>query len=478
MSTTASWFKSLTQGISRQLLFALLGYIALAILAVVLTNAWMNTIADLRAKGLAKHETISQIETLRTVLARAEAAQSTYLLTHNADYINSYKSHATHVRNTIATLNDAYKKEAVHDASDEQVDELWLQIQQNAEGKLTVMQYAMSMSASGRGDKAIDIINAGDGNKKMEDFYLQSQQLLSIEHNKLQNLRSRNGFFLMLGRISLSVSFVLVLLVLVLVLKKFIVEMVSSRRSKEQLQKEVMSFEQQLAERTKMLETLARDYQFDVERERHKLSRELHDELGSILTATKMDISWAIRRIRDYAPDAAEKLAKTMRYLDQGIEFKRRVVNDLHPSLLTTFGLLPALQELVNSYAERNGWEMSLTLPDADLAITEVLGLIAYRIVQETLSNAAKYARATQVSVSFVANAGYLQLDISDNGMGMDTAQRGLVTHGLDGMRHRVIAIGGSFKIESQPGKGMLTQALIPLGGEHDRRIGDLKIGA
>lgn len=475
MGTSASWFKNLTQGISQQLLFALSGYIVLAILAVVLTNTWMNTVATLRAQGITKHETISQLQALRTNLARAEAAQSTYLLTQNASYSADFNTHMQEVRSTIAALNNAYKKQIAQDAYDHQIDDLWLQIQQSAEGKLTVMQYAISMYSRGRGDKAMDIIAAGDGSQKMEDFYLHTQQLLDIEEQALQSLRSRNGFFLMLGRVALSVSFVLVLLVLMLVLKKFIVEMVNSRRSKEQLQQDVQDFERQLAERTRMLETLARDYQFDVERQRLKLSRELHDELGSILTATKMDISWAIKRIRDSAPETAEKLAKTMRHLDQGIEFKRRVVNDLHPSLLTTFGLVPALKELVDGYAERNSWQLNVVLPDANLAITEVLGLIAYRIVQETLSNAAKYAKATEVSIHFVAHEFYLQLDIRDNGKGMDTSKHGLATHGLDGMRHRVIAVGGSFTIISEPGKGMLTQALIPLGGEFDGRISDSK---
>ena len=112
---------------------------------------------------------------------------------------------------------------------------------------------------------------------------------------------------------------------------------------------------------------------------------------------------------------------------------------------------------------------MSITLPEQKAQVSEVLGLIAYRIVQESLNNASKYADATQVTVSFLVDETHLKLEISDNGKGMDSTHFSLATHGLEGMRHRVIAVGGTFKIESEPGKGMFTFAMLPLVGDVEK---------
>ncbi|MES2553477.1 MAG: CHASE3 domain-containing protein [Pseudomonadota bacterium] len=463
------WGRQAIQGVGKRLLLALAGYILLAVLAVALTNFWMNKLTSLRLEIITTRDTLFKLEKLQTNLARAEAAQSTYLLTQRPDYVDPFEARVKEVRQHVESLQDAYPRNPGQDGYRQRVNDLWAAVQADVEGKLTVMTLAVSMLATGRDDKAVEIINAGNGNKRMDDFYLHTDLLAAIERKKMDELSARNAFFLSFGRVSLTISILAVLVLIVLLVKKFVIEFARSQTSRQQLETEVVGFEQKLAERTSQLETLARDYQYDVERERHKLSRELHDELGSILTATKMDISWVMRKVRDIAPEASEKLAKTMRYLDQGIEFKRRIVNDLHPSLLSTFGLIPALQELMSAYAERTGWEMSITLPDQKAQVSEVLGLIAYRIVQESLNNASKYADATQVTVSFMVDETHLKLEISDNGKGMDSTHFSLATHGLEGMRHRVIAVGGTFKIESEPGKGMFTLAMLPLVGDVEK---------
>ena len=219
-------------------------------------------------------------------------------------------------------------------------------------------------------------------------------------------------------------------------------------------------------QQTKLLRSLALDYQADVERERQKLSRELHDELGSIFTATKMDIAWVIKKVTASAPDIAEKLKKTSSYVDQGIQFQRHIVQELHPAMLTTFGFWPALNSLITDAAERNQWQLTLTLPDENIKLNETISLVAYRIVQETLNNANKYAKATAVSVDIIVDEKHLKLEIQDNGVGIGTQPEKETSHGLAGMRHRVLAIGGHFEISSEPGKGVFTRALIPIDFE------------
>ena len=89
--------------------------------------------------------------------------------------------------------------------------------------------------------------------------------------------------------------------------------------------------------------------------------------------------------------------------------------------------------------------------------------MVAYRIVQETLNNANKYAKATEISVYMITDEKFLKVEITDNGIGVDMDALSGNTHGLSGMRHRVMAIGGHFEILSEQGKGVLTRAMIPL---------------
>jgi signal transduction histidine kinase len=102
-------------------------------------------------------------------------------------------------------------------------------------------------------------------------------------------------------------------------------------------------------------------------------------------------------------------------------------------------------------------------LPDVSTEINETISLVAYRIVQETLNNCNKYAKATELSIHMISDEKHLKIEIQDNGVGLDLAHLDNKTHGLSGMRHRVLAIGGHFEIDSSLGKGLFTRAILPL---------------
>ena len=232
-------------------------------------------------------------------------------------------------------------------------------------------------------------------------------------------------------------------------------------------------------ERTRQLEALARHLQNISEEEKTKLARELHDELGAILTATKIDVASAQRRLTQTDTDAAEKLARAQGHLDQGIALKRRIVEDMRPTVLAHFGLVTALRTLAEEAAQRNGWQLFLGLPEDDVRLDEALAIALFRVAQEALNNAAKYAQAKHLSVQLrlpqvdelytedaAAHAPSstqsqtasrtptptptppIALDIVDDGIGI--APEDLFrarTHGLLGMRQRVAARGGTLDI-------------------------------
>jgi signal transduction histidine kinase len=458
------WCREAVRSIGLRLILVLAGYVLLSMLAIGLTDAWMGALARQNAYLTNARDTITLISELRTRMHEAESAQRGYLISLQNKYLPVNEKAIEPQVNSVQKVLRALENHMDASGQPEQRYAEWLKdISADVEGKSTELQMSVTLAHKGNMEAPMQMVNAEESQKRMSQFMQRTQAFMDSMNKDIASMMERRANTMAAGRFSVAASILLVLVLLVLSVKKLVAEIVDRDRLSKKLETDVVNFEQKLEERTSMLKTLAVDYQYDVERERRKLARELHDEMGSILTATKMDISWVLRKIKDASPEASEKLNRTLRYLDQGIELKRRVVQDLHPSLLTTFGLIPALKALIESAADRNQWELDMELPDEGTPISEALGLIAYRLVQETLTNATKYAQATKVSVHLQVDDRYLKLEIADNGKGMDLTQGYEVTHGLKGMQHRVTAIGGKLQIDSEPGKGMFTLALIPL---------------
>jgi signal transduction histidine kinase len=326
------------------------------------------------------------------------------------------------------------------------------------------MQLTLSLARTGNVQMAKQVVNLGKGMQDMQRFIEQTQALINKQSQRLDKLQASRNNMMMAARESLIGGALLLIALVALVIKQLLGEISVRNNLQLQLSKEIEVNEQTLKQQSQMLNNLALNYQSYVESERQKLSRELHDELGSILTATKMDVSWVIKKVKDTAPDVAEKLKKTNGYLDQGINFKRQIVEALHPSIMTTLGLWPALRALIEEAAERSQWQLAMNLPADTAKVSETISLIAYRVVQETLNNANKYAQASKVSVDIITDENYLKLEIEDNGKGFDVNSLDGNTHGLAGMRHRVYAIGGKFEITSVISQGTITRVMLPIG--------------
>jgi signal transduction histidine kinase len=465
------WCREAVRSIGLRLILVLAGYVLLSMLAIGLTDAWMGALARQNAYLTYARDTVMLISELRTRMHEAESAQRGYLISLQNKYLPvNEKAIEPQVNSMQQVLRALEKHVDASGEAEQRYAELLKDIAADVEGKSAELQMSVTLAHKGNMEAPMQMVNAEESQQRMNQFMQRTQAFMDSMNKDIASMMERRANTMAAGRFSVAASILLVLVLLVLSVKKLVEEIVDRDRLSKKLETDVVNFEQKLEERTSMLKTLAVDYQYDVERERRKLARELHDEMGSILTATKMDISWVLRKIKDASPEASEKLNRTLRYLDQGIELKRRVVQDLHPSLLTTFGLIPALKALIESAADRNQWELDMELPDEGTPISEALGLIAYRLVQETLTNATKYAQATKVSVHLQVDDRYLKLEIADNGKGMDLTQGYEVTHGLKGMQHRVTAIGGKMQIDSEPGKGMFTLALIPLNAAAESR--------
>jgi signal transduction histidine kinase len=213
------------------------------------------------------------------------------------------------------------------------------------------------------------------------------------------------------------------------------------------------------------LTDLYRQLQNVQEEERARLSRGLHDELGGVLLAARMDVTWMQRHTPSGESEIRQRLESVRQALDQGIDLKRRVVEELRPTLLDTMGLVAALRWQIEETCRRANINCTERFPDEEPAFNRAGAITLFRIVQEALTNVVKHAAATEVEVAFDRSDSEVVLTIHDDGVGASPAA--LVrprSHGIAGMRHRIRALGGQLDISPGPGgRGTRVRVVVPL---------------
>jgi len=232
------------------------------------------------------------------------------------------------------------------------------------------------------------------------------------------------------------------------------------RRGDEELAKERLLLADRVRERTAELTEMTSHLVHAREDERARIARELHDELGGLLTVIKLDLA-RLRRLPDLPPKALERMVSIDARLSEGIAFKRRIVEHLRPSSLDQLGLVPALEILCSDMAEVLGVPVQVDLQE--VSVSKSAELTLYRTAQEALTNIGKYAHCRRVRVSMHERGAKVRLTVHDDGQGFDPAQVQHGHHGLLGMRVRLELHHGRLKLESAPGRGTTVTAELPL---------------
>ncbi len=214
------------------------------------------------------------------------------------------------------------------------------------------------------------------------------------------------------------------------------------------------------------LRALAAKLQSIREEERTRVAREIHDELGQALTAIKIDLSSFIFEHRHDSKAPPEKADAILKLVDQTIQSVRRISTELRPGILDDLGLFAAIEWATEDFEGRTGAKCHLVLPPDELLIDEERATALFRIFQETLTNVARHANATQLDIQLLGDNGYLSLEVRDNGKGLSEDQLfGSKSLGILGMRERALLLGGELTISGSPGKGTSVKARIPLNG-------------
>lgn len=234
---------------------------------------------------------------------------------------------------------------------------------------------------------------------------------------------------------------------------------------RKQAEKEVLNQQTRLRKLTAHVQEVR-------EEERKRIARELHDELGQILTVAKIDLANLEHSMTADSENLAEEIARLVSTIDQASDTTRQISENLRPGMLDLLGLGPALELHVTRFQQSTLITVDLLLEGkgddkTEFDIEDRVATTAFRIVQEALTNVAKYSRAESVSVSVVMLENELVIVIRDDGVGFDAeSQQRKPSFGLLGMRERAQALSGDLSIETAPGKGVRIEASLPYRDE------------
>jgi signal transduction histidine kinase len=213
---------------------------------------------------------------------------------------------------------------------------------------------------------------------------------------------------------------------------------------------------------TREISSLSAFLQTDYEQEKARLARELHDQLGGILTPAKMDLAWLQARLGDDAQYGA-RLARLSGMIDQGIDLKRRIIENLRPSLLDHLGFAAAVQWFVDEACGNAKIPCRVTISQLERLHAD-LEIALYRVVQESVTNIIRHAKAKSIELVVERTAAGLKVAVCDDGVGIaDLDSARARSHGLTGMMARMGAINGTLDIRSSQGRGTRVEAFLPI---------------
>ena len=431
-----------------------LAVLAVALVVFINEASYNNTVQSVSDMERAQ-STRSALNELMQSMLDAETGQRGYLLTGNKVYLEPYYDTLKTINHQLDQLRITFTPFEV------QLSEFGV-MSRHISRKLAEMDLTVKMRDAGQEDAWRFVLTTDVGKEQMDGIRAQSEKLAASSIRNMERGQAQVRRTLQLSRIGVAIMALGGLLAFYLYLLQTRALLNSGIRAQNSLKGERDQLDLQVRERTANLAELATHLQNVREDERGHLARELHDELGALLTAAKLDVARLKSRLGALQPEVVERIAHLTTTLNSGIALKRRIVEDLMPSSLSHLGLVASLEILAREFEERSGAVLTTDLEHVELGGSAQLTV--YRLVQESLTNIGKYAGATQITISLQAQGGYALIEVHDNGKGFDTQSIATSSQGINGMRHRVEAAGGKLTVTSSPGQGTQISAVMPKG--------------
>jgi hypothetical protein len=225
--------------------------------------------------------------------------------------------------------------------------------------------------------------------------------------------------------------------------------------------------EDELKNSGEQLRELAAHLQNIREEERYAIAREIHDELGQVLTSLKMNLTFIDKKIIGdeelNASDLHDEITEMKSVIDNSVKRIRKIITELRPEMLDQLGLISALEWQANEFKAKSGIDCKLVNYFGVTEINKNISIAVYRIFQEALTNVIRHSKATSVEIKIGRTNNHLELEIQDNGIGFEQKKNKSKTFGVLGMRERAIILGGDFKVETIKPSGTKVSVYIPL---------------
>jgi PAS domain S-box-containing protein len=220
------------------------------------------------------------------------------------------------------------------------------------------------------------------------------------------------------------------------------------------------------------LQNLASHLQSIREEERTTIAREIHDELGQILTVLKIQITLLSKKLREDQKELKNKLSYASGIIDSTVEKVQRITAKLRPNILDELGLIPAIEWQAQEFQKVTGIQCSISLPNEEIQLEDEKSTAIFRIFQEALTNVIRHSSAKTVSILINIKNGLMVLRIKDNGHGINPEQiYAIKSLGIIGMKERALILGGEVTIEGIPGKGTVVTVEMPLINIHETQV-------
>ena len=392
------------------------------------------------------------------LMSQAESSQRGSILLGDAGYLEPYQESVGKIPQALRQLNQAFAHADGRARAD--VGEVeWL-----SNAKLVEMAETLSLYRQHGPSAALDLIRTDIGKWTMTQL---AQRVREIQAQETDNIlaASRSWQINRWTNLATTSTALAASVFLVLLLCRLVVSYIRSKeRETEDLAERGTELELLVKRRTEELSQLSTHLQSLAEQERSALSRELHDELGGLLVAARMDVSWLEDRVASSDPEVQAHFKRVHEALLSGVDVKRRVVENLRPTLLDNLGLFPALRWQVADTCRRAGLRCTERYPPEELSLTPEASIAIFRIVQEALTNILKHAQARNVEISIESRHQSLTVRIRDDGVGLPLEGRqALRSHGLAAMRHRAMGLGGQWHVFRATGGGTEIEVRLPL---------------
>lgn len=386
----------------------------------------------------------------------AETAQRGYLLTDENEYLKPYTADFNAIERATDRVQKAYA--TLNGPPDRSAE-----LRQLTDDKLHELQQTLASYAR-RDEQPFDAHSIDGGKVTMDKILQLVAEMRTAESAELSLAMQRWRDDLLWSRWFTLVGAALNICLVLLAMRLVYGDMRRRAAQAKALHDQKQELEREVAARTSDLMSLSTHLQEVSEQEKSALSRELHDELGGLLVAARMDLSWLQQRLPTNDPSIEQRFKRIHESLSAGVDLKRRVVEELRPTLLDNMGLFAALRWQFKETCRRTGMKCVESFPDEEPKFDPLAAIGIFRVGQEALTNILKHANASSAQLSVEIDADSFILRISDDGKGIEPRRAGMiVSHGLASMRHRINALGGVWSVTNPEGGGTTVTAVIPL---------------